>query len=217
MTPTDLDRALAGALADRRLLDHPFYRRWQRGEVSIAELGAYGAQYRHFEAGLPAFLSALVEELPEGTARRLVAANLADELGDPVPHLELFGAFATAVAATDAPASPATVGLLETYEELLADGPAAALAGFAAYECQAPEVARSKAEGLRRHYGLGDDGVAFWDLHAEVDARHGAWATEALSSTADDVTVVARAARRAADAWWAFLDEREATAELAAV
>ena len=209
MTTTHLDRALAGALDERRLLDHPFYRRWQRGEVSLDELGAYAAQYRHFEAGLPPFLAALVDALPEGAPRDLVAANLADELGDPVPHLVLFEDFAAAVDAPQEEPSPATARLLETYTELLGEGPVAALAGFAAYESQAPELSRSKAEGLRRHYGIGDAGVAFWDHHAEVDTRHGAWAAEALVAPTEDAGAVATAARRVADAWWAFLDERE--------
>jgi hypothetical protein len=46
MHHAEVDRVLAAAPADRRLLDHPFYRRWEAGKVSIAELGAYAAQYR---------------------------------------------------------------------------------------------------------------------------------------------------------------------------
>lgn len=210
MTISELDQAMAAALEDRRLLTHPFYRRWQLGEVTLGELAAYAAQYRHFEAGLPSFLTGLAGALPEGPARDLVAANLRDELGDPVPHLELFERFADAVGAPVETPSPATRALLETYAELGAEGPAAALAGFLAYEAQAPEVAASKAGGLRRHYGIGDDGVGFWEHHADVDARHGAWTAEALAATADDPGVVTAAARRAADAWWAFLDERDA-------
>lgn len=210
MTTTDLDRAVTAALEDRRLLAHPFYRRWELGEVSVTELAAYAAQYRHFEAGLPSFLAGLADDLPAGPARDLVTANLRDELGDPVAHLELFEGFAAAVGAPACEPSPAMSALLDTYGELRAEGPAAALAGFLAYESQAPDVAASKARGLRRHYGVGDDGVAFWEHHAEVDARHGAWTAAALEATADDPSAVTTAARRAADAWWTFLDEREA-------
>ena len=62
----------------------------------------------------------------------------------------------------------------------MAEGPAAALAGLAAYETQASAIASSKAEGLRRWYGVGQAGTEFWDVHAQMDADHGAWATEAL-------------------------------------
>ena len=212
MSSLQTDSALSTALSGRLLLDHPFYRRWEAGQVGGAELGAYAAQYRHFEAALPSLLARLEALLPAGPARDLVAANRADEQGDPVPHLELFDRFGAAVGAWPAPAGEATAGLLATYDDLLGQGGQAGLAGFLAYESQAAEVAASKASGLRVHYGLDEEAVSFWDHHASVDARHGAWLAEALGQVASDHESVVSAARRAADAWWAFLDEREAAA-----
>lgn len=199
---------LAAALSGRRLLEHPFYRRWERGEISRPELAAYASQYRHFERYLPDFLSQLVAALPEGTARDLIAANLADELGDPIPHVELFEGFASAVGASPDDVSPATRNLIGMFEELLAIGPLPALAGFVAYESQSSEVAERKAEGLRCHYGLDGDGVSFWEHHATVDTRHGEWAVQALEQACEDPTVLVSFAKRSADAWWSFLDER---------
>lgn len=210
MSPSKIDLALASALADRHLLDHPFYRRWEAGAVSIHELRAYAAQYRYFERYLPGFLSELAEGLEHGPARDLVVANLADEEGDPVPHVKLFERFATAVGAVDDVASPATSTLLATYTDLLRRGPVSALAGFLAYECQAAEIAESKASGLRRHYGLDDAGVSFWDHHASVDVTHRAWASQALDLCPEGRDGFDSDIRLAADAWWDFLDEREA-------
>jgi len=215
MTALGTDAVLDAVLADRRLLDHPFYRRWEAGGLTREELAGYAAQYRHFEAYLPRFLADLVASLPQGPARALVAANLADELGDPEPHIELFERFAGAVGAPDAAPSPAMANLLSVHDDLLAAGPRAGLAGFLAYECQADEVARAKAEGLRTHYGLGEGAVSFWAHHAEVDARHGEWAGAALASMAGPGEEVEGSVRRAADAWWAFLDERNADRPLA--
>jgi pyrroloquinoline quinone (PQQ) biosynthesis protein C len=98
--------------------------------------------------------------------------------------------------------------LLATYDRLLALSPAAALAGFVAYESQSSGIAAEKAAGLRRDHGLDENAVSFWDHHATVDFRHGQWATAALDAIAEDD--LARHVRRAADAWWAFLDERDA-------
>ena len=53
MLRTDVDAILVEVLRDRRLLAHPFYRRWEAGTLERAELAAYAAQYRHFEAALP--------------------------------------------------------------------------------------------------------------------------------------------------------------------
>ena len=59
-------------------------------------------------------------------------------------------------------------------------------------------------------------GTAFWDVHATMDADHGDWSIEALALLDADPAEVADASRRAADAWWALLDEREAEAAVAA-
>jgi pyrroloquinoline-quinone synthase len=215
MSSADLNTVLAAALADRRLLDHPFYRRWERGEVLTTELAAYAAQYRYFEAYLPTFLATVVASLPEGAGRDLVAANLADEEGDPVPHIELFETFAEAVGATAEKALPATAQLVGTYERLLGHGPLEALAGFVAYESQSSDIAARKAEGLRRHHGLNDRDVSFWEHHAAVDARHGGWLQEAIDEYTEDPLDLAPFVRQGADAWWAFLDERDAVAHRA--
>jgi pyrroloquinoline quinone (PQQ) biosynthesis protein C len=203
---------ISDLLADRQLLQHPFYRRWQDGRVTVEELAAYAAEYRHFERYLPEFVSRLASGLPEGEARDLVAANLADELGDPIAHVELFERFAAAVGAPtseeSADPSPAMAALLAEYDQLLALSPEAALAGFVAYESQASGIAAEKAAGLRRDHGLADDAVSFWQHHATVDSRHGEWATGALEACGGEG--LGHQARRAADAWWAFLDERDA-------
>jgi pyrroloquinoline-quinone synthase len=209
-TATDI----SSLLADRQLLQHPFYRRWQEGNVTREELGDYAAQYRHFERYLPEFLSRLISGLPGGEARDMVAANLADETGDPIAHVELFERFANAVGAPDgdeaAEPSPAMAALLADYDQLLAVSAEAALAGFVAYESQSSGIAAEKAAGLRRDHGLDEEAVSFWEHHATVDSRHGEWAIGALERCGGEG--LDDNARRAADGWWAFLDERDALA-----
>ena len=52
--------------------------------------------------------------------------------------------------------------------------PVAALAMIAAYEVQAADIAASKGDGLRRHYGFDAEGTAFWDVHRDQEVvRHG--------------------------------------------
>ena len=90
----------------------------------------------------------------------------------------------------------------------------AALAGLAAYETQASAIAATKGDGLRRWYGMDSAGTEFWDVHAGMEADHGEWALDSLALLGADPDEVTEAARRGADAWWAFLDEREAEAPL---
>ena len=195
-------------LEGRRLLTHPFYQRWEAGELGEGELALYASQYRHFEAFLPTYLDELGRGLT-GPAHELVQRNLADEVAEPT-HLSLFDAFAASVDAPSATPSPAMDALLATYRELLADSPEAALAGLAAYEVQGADIAASKGEGLRRHYGLDSTGTAFWDVHAELESDHATWTADALNDV--DRDVVAHGVNAIAQAWWSFLDEREALA-----
>ncbi|HEY2429205.1 MAG TPA: hypothetical protein VGI06_09765, partial [Acidimicrobiales bacterium] len=143
MTLLDASAALNAATSGWRLLDHPYYRRWQAGTLSVSDLASYAAQYRHVERCLPDLLATTAGQLDDGPVRRLVERNLADERGNPTSHLELFDAFAAAVEAADEPATPATLQLVRTYEEAARTGPIEALSTVGAYEIQAAEIART--------------------------------------------------------------------------
>ncbi len=213
MTNERIHDALSVALDGRHLLTHPFYRRWEAGTLADGELAAYAEQYRLIEQELPVTLAAIVSTLPEGHAQDMVAANLSDELGAPAPHTELFESFARAAGARrHVSPSEATAALLSAVRSAVTTDPIAALAMVAAYEVQAADIAASKADGLRRHYGMDAEGTRFWDIHTTQEAAHADWSTEALSGLDADPAVVGAAARVAADAWWSFLDEREALA-----
>jgi len=217
MHPQPIDEVLAEAIVGRRLLTHPFYRRWEAGTLTEGELAAYAEQYRHIERELPVTLAAIAEALPAGRARDLVEANLADELGTPEPHAQLFESFAVAAGATpDAPATPSTAALLAVVRTTAANDPVAALAMIAAYEVQAADIAASKGDGLRRHYGFDEKGTAFWDVHSTQEVDHAGWSMEALTALNADLDVVQAAATVSADSWWLFLSEREELAPVGA-
>jgi pyrroloquinoline-quinone synthase len=201
------------SVAEWRLLTHPFYLRWSAGLLSTGELREYAAQYRHIEAAIPRLLTLAATQCTEPQARALVEQTLSDELGDAQrpSHLSLFDDFAQALHAQPAAASPATLALLGTLDELASRGAIEGLSGLAAYEVQSPDVSASKAAGLRLHHHLDDDGVAFWDVHADADIEHAGWTVEALDVLGADAGSVAGAASAAGRAWWVFLDEREST------
>lgn len=212
MNADQLRAALEAGLADRQLLQHPFYLRWEAGTLRPGELGAYAAQYRYFETALPSLLRGLLGRLDPGPASDLVSQNLADEEGNPEPHIAAFARFADAVGADGAPPTAGTQRLVDTYQSLIASSGAEGLAAVVAYEMQAPEIASSKATGLRRHYGIDATGTYFWDIHATMDIDHAQWGIEALAALDIPERQVVGAARAAADAWWAFLDDRESAA-----
>jgi pyrroloquinoline-quinone synthase len=210
MHTAHIQEALVDALTGRQLLTHPFYRRWEAGTLADGELAAYAEQYRHLEGELPLTLAAVAGQLPAGRARTLVEANLADELGEPAPHAVMFESFARAAGAReDVAPTKATAALLSAIRSAAGRDPVAALSMVAAYEVQAADIAASKADGLRRHYGLDAEGTRFWDVHATQEVAHAGWSTEALAVVDADAAVVHESARVAAEAWWDFLTERE--------
>jgi pyrroloquinoline quinone (PQQ) biosynthesis protein C len=84
---------------------------------------------------------------------------------------------------------------------------------LAAYEVQASEIAASKADGLRRHYGIGPVGVRFWETHVLAEARHAAWSITALSEVDASESEITAATKSAACAWWNFLSDRQTDGE----
>ena len=206
-----IHEVLAEAIVGRHLLTHPFYRRWEAGTLSEGELAAYAEQYRHIERELPVTLSAIAAALPEGRARDLVEANLADELGTPEPHAELFESFADAAGArARGPRHPLHRGVA---------GRRAHDGGRTIQRLRWPwwrptrsrrrTSPASKADGLRRHYGFDDDGTRFWDVHRTQEVDHAGWSMEALAELGADPDVVQAAAIVSADSWWLFFSERE--------
>jgi len=160
---------------------------------------------------LPDFLSTLVDQLDDAEARQLVEENLADEVAGPQTHLELFDRFALAVGGRAQPASPAMATLIGAYDDAAASGdPSFALGVLAGYEVQAAEVATTKGDGLATRYEVGDDGCAFWRLHAEVEVDHAEWTLAAAQRGNTEAFIAG--ARASSSVWWAFLDEREALA-----
>ncbi len=73
---------------------------------------------------------------------------------------------------------PGVKTLVRIYRKICREHPAAeAVVALYAYEAQVPEIATSKIEGLRRHYGVtGKKGLAYFAVHEEADRLHrAAW------------------------------------------
>ncbi|MHB1486118.1 MAG: TenA family transcriptional regulator [Acidimicrobiales bacterium] len=65
------------------------------------------------------------------------------------------------------------------------------------------------ADALRKHYGLSDEAVGWFDLHGEVDIEHGARSTEVLAKliqTDEDRMTVMRCAKLGLGVKWTLFD-----------
>jgi pyrroloquinoline-quinone synthase len=183
------------------ILEHPFYRRWECGELTRKELTAYAGEYRHAVVALA--------DAAE-TAAPLAGPEHAEEERS---HVELWDRFAGAVDAEPGQARLAgtrtCVGAWTS-----ADDPIEALGILYAIEAGQPDVSRTKLDGLVEHYGFESDApaTAYFTLHAERDHEHAEQSRELLERHArpEEADGVAAAAERALRGNWALLDDVDA-------
>ena len=215
MSPAETLRELDRTIRERSILEHPFYRAWTRGALTREQIATYArVYYPHVEA-FPTYLEAALAHDCEPWIRAELADNLADELGHPAPHDSLWLDFAQGVGASREEVSAATPhraadAIVSTFEGLARSSLATGLAALYAYEAQQPEVSRTKAEGLRAHYGVSDpEALAYFRVHEQADQRHRQGERDALAAClAAGVApqVVHVAASRALESYWGLLD-----------
>ena len=188
---------LDAARARWDVLKHPFYLRWECGELSRDELGFYAGEYRRAVIAL---------------AHTAAAGGSEEHAAEERAHIDLWDDFA---AALDAPLDREPT--LETEECAAAwtsDEPHEAAAIMYALESSQPAISRTKLAGLVDHYGFqaGSPAVEYFALHAERDVEHAAEARERLDREAapGDVQRLAAAGEAALAANWKLLDGVEA-------
>jgi pyrroloquinoline-quinone synthase len=225
---SDFFTALDVRIARYDLLQHPFYQAWSRGELTRDELREYASEYWHHVSAFPTYLSALHARLEDAPLRRTVLENLADEEGLPAgrAHSDLWMDFATGMGADSAAVreraiQPETAALIARFRDAMQDAPAAALASLYAYESRVPAIARTKAEGLKQHYGADKATARYFTLHQTADVHHAqAWrdAIEAeLSGHPERAEAALDAAEATAAALWNTLSGIERERQLARV
>jgi pyrroloquinoline-quinone synthase len=176
---SDFFAALDARIARYDLLQHPFYQAWSKGELTREELKEYASEYWHHVSAFPTYLSALHARLEDAPLRRSVLENLADEEGLPKgrAHSDLWMDFATgmgadSVAVRDRALQPETAALVAHFRGVMQDAPASALAALYTYESRVPAIARTKAEGLKQHYGADNTTARYFTLHQTADVHH---------------------------------------------
>jgi pyrroloquinoline-quinone synthase len=179
------------------VLRHPFYTRWERGELTTDELAYYAGEYRHAVVAL---------------ARQAQAAG-SDHAAEEAAHVDLWDDFARALEADvdRAPRAETTectdawTGGADRLERL---------AVLYAIESAQPAISETKLAGLVEHYGFGakDPGTAYFALHAQRDLEHADESRDALAAEAaeGDFDRLVAAAEAALRGNWRLLDGVEA-------
>jgi pyrroloquinoline-quinone synthase len=174
---TELWARIEDTIARYDLLKHPFYQAWSKGELTREQLAFYGAQYGEHVSAFPTYLTRLHSRLPEGSARKAILANAAEEEIDGRSHADLWRQFAHGMGAQ--PAKAEMLGevrtLVETFKAIAERATLPeALGAFYAYESQVPRVAQEKLTGLTKFYGTDARTGEYFSLHITADVQHSA-------------------------------------------
>jgi pyrroloquinoline-quinone synthase len=189
----ELLERLDGARARWNILGHPFYERWERGELTRDELSFYAGEYRHAVVAL---------------AKTAAAGGSAEHAAEERAHVSLWDDFATEVdAAFDREPTAETKGCAEAWT---VDDRLEAAGVLYAIESGQPAVSETKLAGLVEHYGFehGSSGTAYFSLHAELDHAHAAESRDVLFGEArrEDEDRIVAAAEAALEGNWRLLD-----------
>ena len=211
--PKTLAESLDALIEKYHLSKHPFYRAWTEGSLSGEALRLYAEQYYQHVRSFPENLRQLADRA-RGPVKELIEENLAEELDPVAPHSMLWRQFAESVgvshaAIADARPLPGIAALLDTFDEVTANGSMAqAVATFYAYEAQVPEISTQKIAGLRQFYNVTEPrALAYFSVHEEADVRHrAAWRSWLEKQYNGDSFEVLCAAERGLKALWGALD-----------
>ena len=189
----DLFDRLDAARARWDVLKHPFYLRWECGELSRDELGFYAGEYRRAVVAL---------------AHTAAAGGSEEHAAEECAHVDLWDDVAAALDAT-LDREP-TAETRECVAAWTCDDPLEAAAIMYAVESSQPAISRTKLTGLVEHYGFRPDShaAAYFALHAERDHEHAAEARSTLESGAHaaDAERLVAAAEAALAGNWHLLD-----------
>lgn len=203
-------------IAEKSILKHPFYQRWQAGDLTLDELKGYTAQYYHHVLAFPKYVSGTHANCDDLSDRQELLDNLREEEEGPANHPELWLQFGEALGLertdmTDATPLPETTALDETFRRITKDSPfMSGIAALYAYESQMPEVAGTKMEGLKKYYGINSpEGLRFFVVHHSLDVEHSRVTRNMVARYADTPQAEEQATRAvgdACDALCSFLD-----------
>ena len=150
------------------LLEHPFYQRWERGELSREDLAFYAGEYRHAVVAL---------------AGAAAATGDAEHAREEAAHVALWDEFAAALdAPLDREPNAETRSCAAACHRDDALDPRAVLY---AVESAQPPISSTKLTGLVEHDGVaaGTPGTDYFELHAERDHDHAAASKAVLEQT----------------------------------
>ncbi len=174
-------------IASRSLLQHPFYQKWSRGELSLGDMRVYAKEYFHLVSRIPGIVAGIAERIEDRELKTKVEQNAAEE----TEHVELWKRFASSVGVQEeelmayVPSAMVqkAVAKLEQQSQL---GAEEGIVTMYALECELPKIAETKKQGLGEFYGLtSEDAQIYFDEHLKEEEHLKVW--RAMELAGDDL------------------------------
>ncbi len=188
----DLKHELNERISRKALLQHPFYQAWEAGELPVDALRTYAREYGAFIRNMPVGWETLNDDETADEERQHAALweDFAAGLNTQIGMAEL----------------PGTAALVAASGKLFAKR-ATALGALYAFEAQQPATAKSKLDGLRKHYSLPASAEAYFEVHS-ANEHEAAKLLDQLSSLSPAEQAEALAAcEQMSTALWAALTD----------
>ena len=194
------------------LLNHPFYKSWNDGKLTREIIKDYAEQYYQHVKAFPRYISATHSLCEDIEKRKILLENLQDEENPNADHPKLWKNFALAIGADrkkieKVKQEPFTKNLIDNFFKQGRKSYAEGLASLYTYERQIPEIAETKIQGLKKHYGVNSKkGLEFFEAHKAADVIHRRECEKLLDSlTEEEKSKAEKASVLTARYLWNFL------------
>ncbi len=138
-----------------KLLEHPFYKAWENGEVSINKLSEYAYSYLEFIEMIPDYWKSILDNFPTSDYW------IVDEEKE---HVELWKKW---ILKLPKPKSYPKLDELMNYFNSL--NPSQLLGAIYSFEVQQPEIAKFKKACLIKFYNFREDDLIYFNEHMKEE------------------------------------------------
>ncbi len=202
-------------LHEKSLLNHPFYKLWTAGKLSVDALRGYAKQYYFLEAEFPRFLLQTGTHAPTESANAVVMENYAEETAKEKSHVDMWLDFASGLgleknSVKQTQAMQSTVNVLSSFDVSTKTSWLSGMAALLAYEANLQETSMTKLAGLQKFYGVTDkQSTQFFEIHGVLDLQHSNdWKNLLVqsASSAEQQSEVKNVVGSSMEVLWKFLD-----------
>ncbi len=183
---TIIDR-LDSSIADRNLLNHPFYQAWNDGTLPTDSLTLYAWEYRRF-----------IGKIADGWD----ACGFNDIAEVERSHYDMWVDFARSLQSEAVTTEISEVTALVQTCDQANSSEAAALGALYAFECQQPYTASSKLAGLRKHYSSLEADETYFKVHVDDFDEPALIRQRILALSEGEQEIALEACRNTATALW---------------